>query len=121
MRMFAGPNGSGKSTVKNGLPSNLFGNYINPDDLEKTMREDGVIDLASFGITFTTSELQNSLSSSEFLKTHHLADATNVIECRGTTVDFQSLPVNSYYASVFADTLRRKLRSRHICAHGGAA
>lgn len=34
LRMFAGPNGSGKSTIKNQVPQELWGHYINPDDLE---------------------------------------------------------------------------------------
>ena len=49
LRMFAGPNGSGKTTVKGELPDRLFGNYINPDDIEKTLRAGGALDLTSFG------------------------------------------------------------------------
>jgi predicted kinase len=47
LRMFAGPNGSGKTTIKNGLPSVLFGVYVNPDDLEKALRDEGVLHLGS--------------------------------------------------------------------------
>jgi predicted ABC-type ATPase len=43
LRMFAGPNGSGKTTVKMHLkkPQPWFGVYINPDDLEATVRRTG--------------------------------------------------------------------------------
>ena len=43
LRMFAGPNGSGKSTVKDNLklPPKLIGVYVNPDELEATVRRDG--------------------------------------------------------------------------------
>lgn len=37
--MFAGPNGSGKSTLKDILSPVLLGTYINPDELEKTLRQ----------------------------------------------------------------------------------
>jgi predicted ABC-type ATPase len=41
--MFAGPNGSGKTTVKMSLNKSpeWFGLYINPDDVEKTIRDTG--------------------------------------------------------------------------------
>ena len=65
MRMFAGPNGSGKTTVKNGLPAGLFGIDINPDDIEKAVREYGVLPLDRFGVTFTTPELRAFFTSSK--------------------------------------------------------
>lgn len=45
LRMFAGPNGSGKTTVKLSLnkPESWFGIYINPDDLEASIRRTGRI------------------------------------------------------------------------------
>ena len=47
LRMFAGPNGSGKTTVKNtlGKPESWFGMYINPDDLEASIRHTGLLPL----------------------------------------------------------------------------
>jgi predicted ABC-type ATPase len=49
--MFAGPNGSGKTTVKNSLqrPTQWIGIYINPDDLERPIREIGILPLETFG------------------------------------------------------------------------
>jgi predicted ABC-type ATPase len=41
MRMFAGPNGSGKSVLKSYLPEPLLGMYLNPDEIEKAVRECG--------------------------------------------------------------------------------
>jgi len=109
MRMFAGPNGSGKTTVKNSLPTRLFAVYINPDELEKTIRDTGILLLDPFGVTFTSDELRESFTSSPFLQANRLADAASVIECRKGVIDFGGLAMNSYYASVLADTLRRKL------------
>ena len=40
LRMFAGPNGSGKSTIKDVLPPQWLGIYVNADEIEKTIRAD---------------------------------------------------------------------------------
>jgi len=115
MRMFAGPNGSGKTTVKNDLlPPGLFTVYVNPDDLEKAIRTDGTLNLDSYGVTFTTDELREWFTSSEFLKANHLAEAASIIECRNRIIDFHGLTMNSYYASVLSDALRRKLLASSI-------
>lgn len=45
MRMFAGPNGSGKSTVKSVINAEMLGYYLNPDDIEKTVRQEGRYDI----------------------------------------------------------------------------
>ena len=38
LRMFAGPNGSGKSTIKSVVSSKLLGHYLNPDEIEKEIK-----------------------------------------------------------------------------------
>jgi len=45
LRIFAGPNGSGKSTFKKMLRQELLGVYINPDEIEKEIRDLGFLDL----------------------------------------------------------------------------
>ncbi len=51
IRMIAGPNGSGKSTLKQKLEApGLLGVFINPDDIEQSMRESGFVDLATYQI-----------------------------------------------------------------------
>ncbi len=107
--MFAGPNGSGKTTVKHGLPANLFGIYINPDELEKEIRDEGVVSLEQFGLSVETAELRDWFTSSEFLKANQLADAAGGVECSAGVIDFRGLTMNAYYASVLSDFLRRKL------------
>lgn len=110
LRMFAGPNGSGKTTVKNGLrrPPSWFGVYLNPDDLEKTVRETGQFSLSDFETHTTTEELQEFLKSSMLLKSRGLGDGAQVIRCSDQAIDFSGLTMNSYYASVVSDFLRRK-------------
>lgn len=109
LRMFAGPNGSGKTTVKNGLPPSLFGVYVNPDDLEKTIRDEGVLGLEPFGVAFTTEEIRAWFTASPFLQANNLAEAASVLECREGAIHFRGLGMNAYYASVLSDALRRKL------------
>ena len=82
--MFAGPNGSGKTTIKRelGRPPEWFGIYINPDDLERTIRETRSLPLDSFEMTISTEEIQRFFLSSEFLRSHHLSTAASAIEVR---------------------------------------
>ena len=97
--MFAGPNGSGKTTVKNGLGKSAawFGLYINPDDLEKKLRSNGVLDLSPFGVTTSTTELRDWFASSEFLKKTKLAEAANRLECIDNKLHLHDLKMNSYW------------------------
>src|SRR5262249_18214752 len=101
MRMFAGPNGSGKTTVKNGLrrPPQWFGIYVNPDELEQSIRDHGELSLEPFAVTTTVEEVRHFFGSSAFLKQQNLHLATGAIECRGSVLDFRGLTFNSYYAS----------------------
>jgi len=113
MRMFGGPNGAGKTTVQREIsqhfPSQFLGVLVNPDDIEATIGRNGRLDLATFNVRATDSEIREAFTSSVFLKQQRLADAAAVIRCDGRVIDFAGLGVNSYYASVLADFLRRKL------------
>ena len=76
--MFAGPNGSGKSTLKTVLPAALLGVYLNPDDIERDIRDSGFLDLAAYGAEPTREEAQRAqafLRASPFLVKAGLADA----------------------------------------------
>ncbi len=110
LRMFAGPNGSGKTTVKNALrrPPSWFGLYINPDELEQTVRQTGFLSLAPLGLTTTTAEIQGYFGSSAFLQGQQLHHAAGAIGCRDDGIDFRGLTFTPYHASVLADFLRRK-------------
>lgn len=57
LRMFAGPNGSGKSTIKAVIRPELLGVYINPDEIEKEIRERDFLDLKSFQVDTTEAEI----------------------------------------------------------------
>lgn len=68
LRMFAGPNGSGKSTIKDILPQQWLGIYVNADEIEKTIRADGYLSLAEFAVETTAQELQAFLQASTLLE-----------------------------------------------------
>lgn len=111
LRMFAGPNGSGKTTVKNGLQRSgeWFGVYINPDDLESTIRTSCRLPLEPFGIEATTDDLQSYFAKSEFLRSQGLVSAPMPFVVDANVITFGDFAFTSYHASVLADFLRRKL------------
>ena len=67
LRMFAGPNGSGKSTIKDMLPPEWLGVYINADDIEKSIRTHGHLNLSDFQVTANADELQAFFTASTLL------------------------------------------------------
>lgn len=110
LRMFAGPNGSGKTTVKNelGKSSEWFGIYINPDELEKTIRENGFLSLLPLGLSITTEAVRGHFLASKFLLERRMTEGLTGITVRERGIEFTDLLFNSYHASVLADFLRRK-------------
>lgn len=114
LRVFAGPNGSGKSTIKHDLPPEWIGVYINADDMEKSIREQGCLALTEFEVTATQEELSDFLSRSSLLaKAGLLAQAAQLQLVNGA-VQFGAVEVNSYFASVLADFIRHKLLAARI-------
>jgi len=99
LRVFAGPNGSGKSTLKTILNDKLLGIYLNPDDIEKELK-DG-IDLSKFKITTSKKELK------QFFK-----DNDNFYKIDNFDLDKLILKIdnpNSYVASIITSFIRYKL------------
>lgn len=111
LRMFAGPNGSGKSTIKSLISPKLLGTYINADDLEREIRLHRAIDLDPFGVRTDPEEVTAFFNASTLLKRASLTTAASAVRLRGTALDFGDLTANSYFASVVADFIRRKLIS----------
>jgi predicted ABC-type ATPase len=108
--MFAGPNGSGKTTIKNGLgkPSEWFGTYVNPDDLERDIRATGTLSLEALAPGATADEVRLCFASSSLLRARGLDGDAAGVSGRGGRVEFRDFAFNSYHASVLADFLRRK-------------
>ncbi len=109
LRMFAGPNGSGKSTIKALIKPKLLGFYINPDEIEKEMRDFAAVDLRPYGIKTTQSEVLDFFSQSSLLEKADLLDEVYELSYNQDRISFFSVNTNSYWASVTADFIRQKL------------
>lgn len=99
LRVFAGPNGSGKSTLKKILNEKLLGIYLNPDDIEKELKEG--IDLSKFKITTNNIELSSYFDENK-----------NFYEVKNFKLDkniFSVKTPNSYIASILTSFIRYKL------------
>jgi predicted ABC-type ATPase len=114
LRMFAGPNGSGKSTLKllieERLPEyDLFGNYINPDEIEALVRATRALDLKSYGLSSRKDEILEFFTHSSFLQKEQLSQQANELDYIDGKLLFHRVEINSYFASVAADFIRQKL------------
>ncbi len=109
LRMFAGPNGSGKSTIKGLLRSELLGVYINPDELEKEILEFGFLDFEAYQVRTEEREILTYFQNSTLLAKANLSDEVDFLRFNDGKLIFTAVGVNSYFASVAADFLRRKL------------
>jgi predicted ABC-type ATPase len=109
LRMFAGPNGSGKSTIKSVIRSELLGVYINPDEIEKDIRNDDFLDLLAFGVRTTSAEILDFFQNSTLLAKADLLDEAEYLSFNDDKLCFHNFIVNSYFASVAADFIRHKL------------
>lgn len=108
-RMFAGPNGSGKSTFKSLLRPELLGIYINPDEIEKEIRERDFLDLQAYQVMTTAQEVIDFFIHSSFLKVVDLLDEARGLRFNDGKLIFHGVSVNAYFASVAADFIRNKL------------
>lgn len=109
MRVFAGPNGSGKSTtIKEVQHSFYTGVYVNADDIEKTAREKGFINLGDYGLIPEETAFTDFLRQSTLLKKANrdgfaidLTFSDNIIKIGKNT--------HSYEAALIAAFLRQLL------------
>ena len=112
LRVFAGPNGSGKSVLKTVLPPTLLGVYLNPDEIEASIRQNGFLDLAAFGVSTTAAALLPAFTDSSLLQSAGLLEPARRLRLVGGRLDFAGVEVNAYFASVAADVLRQLLLDR---------
>lgn len=110
--MFAGPNGSGKSTLKSYLPPALLGVYLNPDEIEQEIRQQSYVDFSSYDVMTTANTVMSFLQNSEFLKAAGLSEVASRLIFSENRLEFGTVKVNSYLASVVSDFLRQKLLER---------
>jgi predicted ABC-type ATPase len=114
LRMFAGPNGSGKSTLKDELKPEWLGVYVNPDDMEKAIKQNGLLDFSDYSLKISEEDIQSFLGSSEFLAGEGLLKNIKTLKFSNNKLYFGEQAVNSYHASVLSDFIRRKLLNAKV-------
>jgi predicted ABC-type ATPase len=107
--MFAGPNGSGKSTFKSMIRPELLGIYVNPDEIEKEIREFNFLDFQQYQVTTTAQEVLDFFNHSSLLKKADSLDDARELRFNDDKLSFRNVGVNAYFASVAADFIRHKL------------
>ena len=112
LRMFAGPNGSGKSTFKSIIRPELLGIFINPDEIEKQIRDYDYLDLESYQVESTEKEILDFFINSPLLKAVDLMDDAHNLRFNDGKLSFFNVEVNTYFASLAADFIRHKLIER---------
>lgn len=113
--MFAGPNGSGKSTFNRLVPAHLLGKYINPDDIERGVRETKYFDLAPYGISSQKSKLIDFLREHPVLKkSENSLSKIDLITIEGERLNFSEVEIDSYVASALSDFVRHSLIAEGI-------
>ena len=96
LRMFAGPNGSGKSTINAVIRPELLGVYINPDEIEKAIRERGdFLDLASYGVSTSEAEILTFFQQSTLLAKADLLDEADALRFNDDKLSFFAVSVNA--------------------------
>ena len=114
LRMFAGPNGSGKSTLNTIISKELLGVYINPDEIEKEIKQFDFLDLSNYGIVSNESEVLSFFDTHPLLQKDEICDEIYLLKFSDNKIDFFNIIVNSYYASVCADFIRHQLLKAKI-------
>lgn len=109
LRIFAGPNGSGKSTITSVISKELLGIYINPDDIEKEIRENGHLDLKKYQIEANQQEILSFFQNSSLLKNSHLLGEVNCLAFDKGNLIFRHTKNHDYLAAVTADFIRHQL------------
>lgn len=109
LRVFAGPNGSGKSTMKSAIPSHLIGIYINPDEIEKAAKDSGRLEFSDFQLEVESDEVLGFIREHRLVRSARLNEEATNIGFSSNGLNFQTVAMNSYFASVLSDFIRNKL------------
>lgn len=115
IRIFAGPNGSGKSTFNRLVPAHLLGNYINPDDIERSIKDTGYFDFTSYRIEAHKEAIFDFLREHPLLqKFPHSLAKLDSLKIDGERLSFSNTEIDSYVASALSDFIRRSLIKERI-------
>ena len=110
MRVFAGPNGSGKSTIKEVISPDLLGHYLNPDDLERELRQHPYCSFTPYAIPLPDEDVFRVFFTGHPLAIRAgLSTVFETVRLQGGTADFSQVRINSYVAAILTDWLRNAL------------
>lgn len=111
--MFAGPNGSGKSSLKEVLPEKLQGIYLNPDEIEATLKRERRLDLSTFQLAGASGEVLQRLGS--LCRPGFTGFADRILRGEGEDVlEVEPEEVDAYFASALVECLREELMERRV-------
>ncbi len=110
IRMFAGPNGSGKSTMlkyfEKELSKELLGVYLNADDIEKNIKDEGgKFDFTEYQLTLTKDKIQKYFKESKLLKKENLLDEISKLKIIDNIILFNKEILESLTSSYFASII----------------
>lgn len=113
VRIYAGPNGSGKSSLYKTISKEyVSGIFVNADEIEKLLRNIGIIDLTDFGLTIDPNQFEKfkKLPSSQSLlnKAIHEGFVIDAIVKDNFVVNKPKF-TNSYEAAFVASFIRYSL------------
>lgn len=108
MRMFAGPNGSGKSTLKSVIEPYLLGFYINPDEIEKELHDEGFYNFDSLPFAISVAEIAEFFQNSGLYPKLSFNINLDNLQIEDNKLFFLKIPINSYVSAIFSDFLRHK-------------
>jgi predicted ABC-type ATPase len=114
LRMFAGPNGSGKSTIKSVVSSKLLGHYLNPDEIEKEIKDRDYLDIRGYNIQTNEREIRAFFDKHPLIEKTELGDFTYEIKyIQSEFIDFRNVGIDSYMSAILTDFLRHKYLETH--------
>ena len=106
--------GSGKSRLKGYLAPKLLGIYLNADEIEAEVRRTGEFDFHKPSLDVASDEVLSSFHSSSFLSQSGFGAEAKKLRFRNGKKDFREVSMNSYFASVTVDFIRRHFLAKKI-------
>jgi predicted ABC-type ATPase len=117
LRIFAGPNGSGKTTIFKELLNNKeieLGVYVNADDIESNLINQGSINFADYQLQISLSELHEYFRNSEFSPIKRSEKTLwQKVKLINNQLSFNT-HIDSYLSADIAEFIRQKLLFNNI-------
>jgi len=112
LRMFGGPNGSGKSSVLRNIDRHYhIGYYINADEIENLLKNQGFLNLSNYGILLEKGELKKFIKKSSFFQKTINTGLDISLRVEENVVVANPNNTHSYEAALISSFLREKLIS----------